>query len=181
VTIKTHEEILAKHPFTDGLSPAHLDLLRACSCDRIFGMGDFLCREGEGAAEFYLLWEGRVALEVHVVRRAGLRIETVHPGEVLGWSWMMPPYRWRLDARALEPVRAVVIDAAALRRHCENDHELGYQILKRLVQVMGHRLHRTRAHLLEMYGRVRREGADPVAPPRTRAQRKAARESIDAC
>jgi CRP-like cAMP-binding protein len=163
VITKTHEEILASHPFTNGLAPAHLDLLRACSSDRIFGTGDFLCREGEGASAFYLLWKGRVALEVHVVRHAGLRIETVHPGDVLGWSWMMPPYRWRLDARALEPVRAVVIDAAALRRHSENDHELGYQILKRLAQVIGHRLHRTRAQLLETYGRSRREESEQAA------------------
>jgi CRP/FNR family transcriptional regulator, cyclic AMP receptor protein len=153
----THAEILARHPFTGGLTPEHLDRLRSFSSDRIFATGDFLCREGETAAEFYLLWEGRVALEVHVVGHAGPRIETIHAGEVLGWSWVAPPYRWRLDARALEPVRAVAIDAAALRRHCDGDHEFGYQILKRVAPIIGHRLHRTRAQLRELYSRTRRE------------------------
>ncbi len=160
----TNEDILAGHPFTQGLSPAQLERLRTVSSERIFGTGDFLCREGRSAGEFFLLREGRVALEVHVVRRAGLRIETIHPGDVLGWSWVVPPYRWRLDARALEPVRALAIDAAALRRICESDHELGYEILKRLTQVIGHRLQRTRARLIEGHGRTRRKRGEPAAP-----------------
>jgi len=165
VTTKPDDEILARHPFTKGLTPSHLEVLKTCSSDRIFGTGDFLCREGECASEFYLLWQGRVALEVHVVRHAGLRIETIQAGDVLGWSWMAPPYRWRLDARALEPARAVAIDAAALRKHCDGNHELGYQILKRLAPIIGHRLHRTRAQLLEIHGRTRREESDRPAPP----------------
>lgn len=154
----SHQQILASHPFTAGLAPEHLDRLRSCSSDRIYATGDFLCREGEAADSFFLIWEGRVSLEVHVVREGGLRVETVHPGEVLGWSWMVTPHRWRLDARALEPVRAVCLDAAALRRLCDQDHDLGYRVLKRLVQVVGHRLTRTRAQLIEMHGRTRREG-----------------------
>ena len=157
---QSHQEILVSHPFTSGLAPAHLDRLRLCSIDRIYATGDFLCREGEAADSFILIREGRVALEVHVVRHGGLRIETLHPGEVLGWSWMVAPHRWRLDARALEPVRAVVIDAIALRKLCDQDHELGFQVLKRLTQVVGHRLTRTRAQLIEMHGRTRREGLE---------------------
>lgn len=163
MSAKSHQEILASHPFTSGLSPAHLHLLQTCSGDRIYAPGDFLCREGEAADSFFLIWEGRVALEVHVVRHGGLRVETIHPGEVLGWSWMVAPHRWRLDARALEPVRAVVLDAPALRKHCDRDHELGFQVLKRLTQVVGHRLSRTRAQLVEMHGRARREVPEPAS------------------
>lgn len=156
--------LLEGHPFAEGLSEEHLDFLSGISEDRICARGDYLCRDGKPADAFYLLREGRVALEVHVVRRTGLRIETIHPGDVLGWSWMMPPYRWRLDARALEPVRAVAIDAAALRRRCDADHELGYQVLRRMAHLIGHRLQRTRAHLLELHGRSRR-GASVVPGP----------------
>ena len=163
MSAKSHQEILASHPFTSGLGPAHLDHLLSCSRDRIYATGDFLCREGEAADSFFLIWEGRASLEVHVVRHGGLRIETVHPGEVLGWSWMVAPHRWRLDARALEPVRAVVLDAPALRKHCDRDHELGFQVLKRLTQVVGHRLSRTRAQLVEMHGRARREVPEPAS------------------
>ena len=159
---ESHKEILASHPFTSGLEPKQLDLLLSCSRDRIYGTGGFLCREGEPADSFFLIWEGRASLEAHVVRHGGLRIETVHPGEVLGWSWMVPPRRWRLDARAIEPVRVVVIDAPALRKICEQDHELGFQVLKRLAQVVGHRLTRTRNRLIDLHGRARRETLQPA-------------------
>ncbi|HEU4402520.1 MAG TPA: cyclic nucleotide-binding domain-containing protein [Candidatus Polarisedimenticolia bacterium] len=150
MTTNPLDTVLRTHPFLHDLDPAHLRILVPCAEDRIFASGDFLCRVGEPAEQFFLLREGRVALEVHVPKREGVRFQTLHEGEVLGWSWLFPPYRWHLDARALKPVRAVALDARRVRRECERDHKFGYQILKRFAQVMGHRLKGTRLQIVEL-------------------------------
>lgn len=151
------------HAFLAGLEPRHLDRLAASAADRIYASGDFLCREGYPADSFFLVREGRIALELHQAAHRGLRLGIVRGGEVLGWSWMVQPYRWRLDARCLEPVRAIEIDARALRRDCQADHELGYQVLTRLLRVVGHRLHAARLRLRAGASRARARGDDAFA------------------
>ena len=146
------------HPFLTDLEPRHLERLEACATERIYAAGDFLCREGRPADTFYLVREGRIVLEVHQPGRGGLRLGIVHGGQVLGWSWLVHPHRWRLDARCLEPVRAIEIDARSLRRQCQDDHELGYQILARLVRVIGRRLHAARLRLQRSAAQARGRG-----------------------
>lgn len=141
------QSTLRAHPFLAGLQAGHLALLASCATDRIFAAGDFICRVGTPADSFFLVREGRASLEVHVPLQPGLRLETIHPGEVLGWSWLLSPYRWHLDGRALEPVRALEIDGRVVRRECERDHEFGYQMLKRFAPLLGHRLQSARVRL----------------------------------
>jgi CRP-like cAMP-binding protein len=73
-------------------------------------------------------------------------------GEVLGWSWLIPPYHWKFDARAIEQTRALALDGKCLRTKCEEDHDLGYELLKRFAQIMEERLQATRLQLLDVYG-----------------------------
>ena len=152
--METLERLLLGHPFLAGIDPAFGRLLVGCARNARFAAGDFLFREGEPADVFYLLREGSVALEVNVPGRAPLVIATLGAGELVGASWLVPPYRWNNDARATAPARAFGMDAACLRRKSEADHHLGYEMMKRLMPVMVKRMHAARQQLLDVYGSV---------------------------
>jgi CRP-like cAMP-binding protein len=149
--MRTLEPILAEHPFFHDLEPQYLQLVLGCAGNVRFKAGDFLFREGQEANHFYLLRHGRVALQVYVPQRGPITVETIDAGEVLGWSWLFPPYRWQFDAQALELVRAVAFDGRCLRDKCAEDHDLGYSLMQRFAQVMSQRLQATRLQLLDLY------------------------------
>jgi hypothetical protein len=94
-----------------------------------------------------------VAVELHHPPRGTALIETIEAGEVLGWSWLFPPYRWHFDARALLPVRATAFDGRCLRGKCADDRDLGYELMSRFAQILIDRLQWTRLRLLDVYGR----------------------------
>ena len=146
------DEILADVPFLAGMSADELALLAGCASNVHFDEGETLFREGDAANSFYVVRHGSVALELHVPARGGLTIETIEAGEVLGWSWLFPPYRWHFDARALSSVRATAFDGECLRGKCEQDPALGYDLMKRFAQVLMERLQWTRLRLLDVYG-----------------------------
>jgi CRP/FNR family transcriptional regulator, cyclic AMP receptor protein len=149
--METLERILADHPLFEGLDTEILHLLVSCTSNVRYQAGDYMFREGEEANRFYMIREGRVALEDAIPGRAPITIQTMGAGEVLGWSWLIPPYRWRFDARAAEPLRAFALDGACLRAKCEADHDLGYEMLKRFTPMIAERLQATRRHLTEIY------------------------------
>jgi CRP/FNR family cyclic AMP-dependent transcriptional regulator len=151
-------EILRQHPFVAGLSDAHLDILSGCASNVHFPEGTFAIREGEIANKFFLIRTGRIALDTDVSPRGIIRIQTAGPGEILGWSWLISPYRWHFSAQAVADVRAIALDGECLRKKCENDHDLGYAMLLRLAAVMERRLEATRMQLLDMYSM---EGGTP--------------------
>ena len=145
------EGILAAHPFSHGLQEKHLKLLVGCASNLRFDAGQVIFREGEEANRFYLIREGRMAVELHAAERGTINILTVGAGEVLGWSWLVPPYRWNFDARAIESTRAIALDGTCLRDKSERDTGLGYQLPKRIASVMEERLQATRLQLLNVY------------------------------
>jgi CRP/FNR family cyclic AMP-dependent transcriptional regulator len=143
---------LATHPFVSDLAPRLLDELAALAHVAEFRAGAWIAQNGHPVDSFHLLTEGRCAVEVTAAGRAPLVIATVHAGEVLGWSWMVPPHSWHFDVLALDPTRTIAIDGTALRMACNNDHELGYEITRRLAGVIAGRLDATRMQLMDMYG-----------------------------
>lgn len=143
---------LRQHPFLADLSEHHMQILVGCAMNVKFADDHYLIREGEVADKFYLIRSGRVALEVDSSERGSFRIQTIGPGEVLGWSWLISPYRWHFSGVAVTEVRAIALDGKCLRTKCENDHDFGYEMLQRLAQVMERRLEATRLQLLDMYG-----------------------------
>lgn len=145
------QRILTEHPFTQGLEEHHLALLTGCASNVRFEPGQRIFREGEEANQFYLLREGMLAIELFSAERGALTILTLGPGEVLGWSWLVPPYRWKFDAYAVQSARTVALDGKCLREKAEKDHDLGYALLKRIAHVMESRLHATRLQLLNVY------------------------------
>ena len=146
------ESVLADVPLFDGLDPGKLALLAGCAGNVHFAAGEHLFREGEPADAFYVVRHGSVALETFVPARGPVLIETIEAGDVVGWSWLFPPYRWHLDARAVTDVRATGFDGACWRRKCAEDPVLGYDVMGRFTQVLIERLQWTRLRLLDVYG-----------------------------
>jgi CRP-like cAMP-binding protein len=146
------EHLLADVPLLEGLSEAERALLAGCARNVRFAEGERLFREGDAAETFYLVRHGSVALEAFVPARGPVTIETIEAGEILGWSWLFPPYRWHFDARALSVVRATAFDGVCLRGKADADPVLGYRLLSRFAQVLIERLQWTRLRLLDVYG-----------------------------
>jgi CRP/FNR family transcriptional regulator, cyclic AMP receptor protein len=150
--VQTIDELIAGAPAFAGLREDHLRLIAGCARNEHAHAGTFLFHEGDPADRFYLIRTGTVRLEVHSPARGSLPIETIHAHEVVGWSWLFEPYRWQLDARVLEPSNLVSFDAACLRGKSEQDHELGYQLMRRFAALLVDRLQATRFQLLDVYG-----------------------------
>jgi CRP-like cAMP-binding protein len=145
------ERMLAEHPFFQGLEPQYLRLITGCATNVRFDSGQFLFHEGEEANAFYIIRQGAVAVEAFIAGKGSLIVDTYTDGEVLGWSWLIPPYNWHLDARATELTRAIALDGKCLREKCEKDKTLGYELLKRFAKIIEQRLEATRLQLLDMY------------------------------
>lgn len=150
--IETLQPILAEHPFLKDLPGEYLALLTGCAANVRFEAGAYVFREGEEANNFYLLRAGKVAIQIRAGARGPVTLQTMGEGDVLGWSWLIPPYRWRFDAQALEPTRAVALDGKCLRGKCEENHDLGYELLKRFSALVARQLEVTRLRLLDVYG-----------------------------
>jgi len=150
--VRTIDELLHEHPFFAGLDAEALQLIAGCAANRHARTGDYLYREGEPADVFYVIRRGRVAIEADDPVAGPMVIETVDDGEVLGWSWLIPPHQWLFDARALESTSTVVFDGKCLRTKCDEDPNLGYDLMQRVAQVMYARLQAARIRLLDLYG-----------------------------
>ena len=144
--------ILAEHPFLSGLDASLLDILVGCASNVRFNPGETIFRYDEPADHFYLIRHGKVAIEIHRPGEGPLTLLTVGPGDVLGWSWLVPPYRWRFDARAVELTRAIQLDGACLRRKCDENHDLGYELMKRFAPIIAGRAEAARLQLANIHG-----------------------------
>ena len=154
--IKTQSEIqveplvtrVALHPFLAGMNREQFALLTDCARPVHFEKGQIIFREGEMANRFYLIEPGKVILESSEGLGNPAIIDTIGPGDLLGWSWMFPPYIWQFTARAVEPTAAIFFYGTILREYCEKDHSLGYELLKRMSAVMVKRLQAARKNML---------------------------------
>jgi len=146
------ERILREHPFLHGMNEKHIKLLVGCASNVVFQAGQYIFREGEEANAFYFIRHGKVIVETHVPHKGPIIIRSREEDEIFGWSWLVPPYRWHFDARAVELTRAIALDGKCLREKCEQDHDLGYEIMKRFVLIIAERLEATRLQLMDIYG-----------------------------
>ncbi|MGA9056513.1 MAG: cyclic nucleotide-binding domain-containing protein [Terriglobia bacterium] len=149
--METLERVLSEHPFLNDFPDRHLELVVGCASNVRLEAGQIIFHEGEEANTFYLIRQGKVALQIFSERRGPLTILTLGEGEILGWSWLFPPYRWKFSARTLEPTRVFAIDGQCLRAKAEQDHELGYELLKRFAYVVEDRLEAMRLQLINVY------------------------------
>ena len=149
--METLGPILSEHPFVKGLDPKQIELITGCASNVRFEDGQIIFREGEEANHFYIIRQGQVTLQIYTPGRGSIIIDTLSDGDVLGWSWLIPPYQWRFDAVASLLTRAIALDGKCLRTKCEADHDLGYELLKRFSSIVEQRLESTRLRLLDMY------------------------------
>jgi len=164
--VESLERTVAQHRFLADLDKRHLQRLARFASNRSFKALEMIFSEGDEANECYLIGNGRVALEMPLLGCEGIRIQELGEGDVLGWSWLLPPYQWHFSARAVEPTQVIALDGRALRTRCEEDHDLGYELLKRFSQVVVQRLVATRMHFLNFSGpRPTYEPAVPVRYP----------------
>jgi CRP-like cAMP-binding protein len=144
--------ILAAQPFLRGLTPEQLNLLAEDSMPAEFQPGERILSEGAPANRFYLILEGRVELESSVLDGEPVAVQTLGAGDLLGWSWLFPPFCWHFDARAVLPTKAILFYAKHVRELCEQDHDLGYELMKRVSIILIQRLQCSRSQWVVHHG-----------------------------
>lgn len=169
--MKDIADMVAEHPFVDGLDDNMIATISGCGRNVSFRPGQTVFREGEPADAFYLLRSGVVALEMFAPGQGAFTFATLRQGQLLGVSWLVPPYRWVFDARAVELTRAIAFDAKCLRDKCDADPAMGYALMKRFITPLSERLHAARiqaADLFEAAGKRRvAANTDSQAPSAT--------------
>lgn len=153
--MRTIPDDLAEHSFFAGLDRSTVELLAGCAVNVHRHAGEYFFHAGEPADTFYAVRSGRVAIELSSPASGSRVLDTAHEGDVVGWSWLVPPYRWTVDARATAETSAVAFDAICLRAKCDADPATGYALLQRVTQVMLHRLQSARVRLMDVYGLAR--------------------------
>jgi CRP/FNR family transcriptional regulator, cyclic AMP receptor protein len=150
--IEVNAAALATHPFLHGMSADQLGTLAEAACDVRFPARHRLLEDGGNAARFWLIQCGHVSLDLHVPGEGPVVIETVGMGELLGWSWLFPPFKWAFGAVAATTVEAFEFDAPAVRKLCATDPALGYELNQRITEVLAKRLRATRIRLIAPSG-----------------------------
>jgi len=143
---------LATHPLFEKLKSEYLSILQKGTSNIQFEPDEIIFRENEPADKLYLIRYGRVAIEAQSIsKKPKLTLQIIDAGEVLGWSWLVSPYKWHFDARALWQTRAIMLDGKFIREQCEKRHDLGYELYRRFAPIITQRLQVTRAQLVDIY------------------------------
>jgi CRP/FNR family transcriptional regulator, cyclic AMP receptor protein len=153
--IEVTTAVLTAHPFLRGMPPGQLETLGTTASEVTFDPGQRIFEAGGYAGQFWLIQSGHIALDVRVPGEGIVIVETVGIGDLLGWSWLFPPFSWKFGAVALSPVRAFEFDAAFVRACCAADPALGGEVTRRIACVMARRLTAARTRLLAVSGRAR--------------------------
>jgi len=143
---------LSEHRFFQGFPDSVLNEIAGCGSIKKIKGDTMLAHEGDPADEFYAILEGRIAVETSLPGNPPRVLQTLHAGEIIGWSWIFPPYEWTFDAHVVKDATLMAFDARCLRGRVENDHELGYLLMKRFAQIITQRLKSSRLQLLNLYG-----------------------------
>ena len=150
--MKKLEDLLRHHPLIEGLEDEIVDLIAGCAKNVVYQANAYLFREGEHAEQFYLVRHGTVALEMFLPGRGPHTFLTVKSGEIVGSAWLIPPYRWTYDARAVELTRAISFECKCLLDKCEADHHVGYEMMKRFIPPLLERLQMAQLQTADVYG-----------------------------
>ncbi|WP_149181945.1 cyclic nucleotide-binding domain-containing protein [Streptomyces sp. TRM49041] len=139
-------------PKIKALPSPHRERLMALARDVMFEPGERLFDEGKPADRFWIIRTGAVNLDSRLPgQRRPAVIEMLGHGELVGLSWLFPPYEWELGSEAMSLVRADEFDAAAVQSLCEAEPAFGLALTQWVGQVLAHRLHATRSRLLDLY------------------------------
>ncbi len=150
--VRRFDQILAEHPLFQSFDAATIALFAGCAKHEHFRKGERIYSEGTPADRFYIVTHGDVALQLATPEREPLITETVHAGEMFGWSWMIAPFRHSNDAVALNEVRAISLDGKCLRGKCDASPALGYTMFQHWVPHLLTRMQSLRLQVLDLYG-----------------------------
>lgn len=156
-------ELIAAQPFFQDFNPSQLRLLAASALEMRFARGEPLFQEGKSANRFYLILEGAVVLESELPEHEVIPIQTLGPGDDLGWSWLFAPYVLHSNARAVQPTRTIFFYGPRLRAQCDADHDFGYLLMRRIAEAVIQRLQATQQRLMEAI-RTGKLALPPSAP-----------------
>jgi CRP/FNR family transcriptional regulator, cyclic AMP receptor protein len=163
--MESTQDLLVAHPFLEGVPHHEVDRLASYASRHAFPAGRTVFRAGGRADRFWLIRSGRISLELGVDGRGDVAIEQLGPGQLLGWSWILPPHQWRFSAVAAEPTLTIEVNAAGVRELCEQDPAFGRAITQRVAAVLAERLEATRVRLLELYAYQGRKESDHPSEP----------------
>jgi len=150
--LKKLKPILSKNPIFKGLDNRYLKIILDCASEVRFEPEELIFSEEESANNFYIILQGKVSLEALMApEREPIIIQNLGENEVLGWSWLFPPHKWHFDARATAPTKAISIDGKLLREKCDEDHDLGFELMKRFANIIEQRLRSVRLQNPDMY------------------------------
>ncbi|MDH3389111.1 MAG: cyclic nucleotide-binding domain-containing protein [Gammaproteobacteria bacterium] len=145
------ERYLSSHKFFSGLDDASMKFLLNSVTELQVKEGEVLFQQGKPADKFYLLREGQVCIQVPAIMGPTLDIQTLGKDEILGWSWLIAPYRWHFQARAQEDSNLLEFDGKSILVHCEEDPGFGYELLKRFAALMSERLDAARQNMMDQW------------------------------
>ena len=151
VTNRPIEQYLRSQPFFSGLRPEFIELLANCATERQIDAGQILFRHGERASKFYLIRSGCIGIEIPAIAGPAIKVQSLGPNQVLGWSWLIPPYQWNFQASAELKSDLFEFDGERVLARCEEDAQLGYEVLKRFASLMSERLDAARQRLMEQW------------------------------
>lgn len=145
------ESYLSGHAFFSGLDNEFVKFLSESAAERQVKKGEVLFKQGKTADKFYLLRKGQISVQVPALMGPVLEIQTLGEDQILGWSWLIPPYRWHFMARAVEDSEVLEFDGSAILAHCEEDPNFGYHLLKRFAGLMSERLDAARQKMMDQW------------------------------
>ncbi len=147
----TIEKLIASHELFADLEPKYIQTLAEFAIEREIPAGESLFTQGQRATAFYLMLSGNIIVETPAIMGPALELQSLGEGRILGWSWLIPPYRWHFQARAEEDSRVLEFDGKQLLKICERDTAFGYQLLKRFASLMGERLESARRRMMDAW------------------------------
>ncbi|OHC74639.1 MAG: Crp/Fnr family transcriptional regulator [Rhodospirillales bacterium RIFCSPLOWO2_12_FULL_58_28] len=147
------DKLMREHHFFRNMAKESCRILSGCAKNERFDADACIIREGDPADKFYLIRDGAVALELHMPGKNPIILETLHTGDIFGWSWIVSPYKWSYDARAVKPTRLISLEAKCLRKKIKKNHTLGFDLYSQFIPVMGKRLNATRLQMIDIYGK----------------------------
>lgn len=148
--MKDLQNIITSHTLFQDMKPEHQALLGRGAKEAKYKAGEVIFRQGEPANLFHLIVSGKVLLEAHEPADGTVPVQTLGPGDLLGWSWLFPPFAWNFQARAVEPTEVIALSGGHLLASAEQDNEFGYELMKRVAQVVIKRLQGARKQLLDL-------------------------------
>ncbi len=151
MTRESVEHLLSEHRFFSGMKPDFIAFLARHAKERHIEQDEILFRHDDPAHHFYLIRKGRISLEIPAITGPTLDVQHLGEGQILGWSWLIPPYAWNFNARAEAPSEVIEFNGQAVLDRCDKDVDFGYALLKRFSSLMSERLDAARRKMMDQW------------------------------